>query len=64
VASKNAQQGIATIDRIAVLLDAYDVTASSQRLNFARVGDYCYPDFAGGQQGVTLVGLVYRVSAV
>lgn len=49
------------LDRLATLLDGYSATIESVAVDFQRVGDVCYPDFAAMENGVTHTGLIYQV---
>lgn len=53
--------GLDIIDAVADLLDGYNVAVEGVQVDFLRIGDVCYPDYAISETGRTHTGLIYRV---
>lgn len=53
--------GLDILDRVGTLLDAYQATVNSVRIEFLRVGEFCYPDYTASEKATTRMGLVWRV---
>lgn len=52
--------GIAVLDRLAELLDAYAVEVGQCEVLFSRTGEFCYPDFAASERAASVSGIVFR----